>query len=256
MVYIVVVVPSQLKRFQNLLLFAGEIIYKDNYEIRKHREISDKSAAHLMSSSIKVLVVVSIGLFCFLMFPLYAYLFMNQRPMIVPIVLPFVDENTDSGYYINIAHQLVSGVVGVTAVIAIELMNCIFKNNIYAAKESIIYSLDELGTMLRENTTFSMQMQMEFRNVLIKIQDLDRFLIELCDIYYWKFFLQPIFLAYGVSASLLCYYVVSGNSNDSTFTRAKIPIFRATGLVVPALPFYVTRKYSSCVISETRLGMR
>lgn len=209
MVYAVVIVPSKLKRFQALVLFAGESIYKDHYETKKHREIDDKSARHLMSSSIKVLVVVSTGLFCFLTFPTYAYFIMDQRPMPVPVLLPFVDEKTSSGYYINIAHQLVFGVIGSSAVIAIELMNCMLKNNIYAAKESIVYSLDVLGAMLRTNTTFSLQMKMELRNVLVKVQDLDRFLIELRDLYFWKFFLQPMLLAYAVSASLLCYYVVS-----------------------------------------------
>lgn len=212
-VYAVVMWPLKRSRFQNLLLFAGEIIYKDTYETEKHWRMSDKSARHLMSSSVGVLALVSVGMLSFLMFPLYAYLAMHQHPLIVPIAIPFVDEVTDSGYYINIVHQAMFGVIGVTSVIAIELMNCILKNNIYAAKELIIYSLDILGDMLNHDTTFSEQKKAEFRNFLIKLQDLDRFIIELRDLYYWKFFLQPMMLAYSVSSALLCYYVVSKAEN-------------------------------------------
>lgn len=199
------------RRFQNLVLFAGECIYMDNYETKKHHEISDKSAKHLMSTSIKVLVITFLGVICYLGFPTYAYFFLNQLPMPVPILLPFIDETTNSGYYINIVNQVVIVVIGTTSFIAIELMNCMMKNNIHASKESIIYSLNVLTVMLNQNSTFSIDKNMEFRNMLIKLQDLDRFLIELCEVYYWKFFLQPMVLTYAVSASFFCYYVVRRN---------------------------------------------
>lgn len=180
----------------------------DHYETKKHHEISDKSAKQLLSSALKVLTIVVSGMLAYLLFPAYAYFFLNQRPMPVPILLPFIDYTTDTGYYINIAHQGLFGLIGTTGIIAIELMNCMLKNNVYAAKESTIYSLEVLAGMLKQSPTFTDQAIREFRNVLVKIQDLDRYLIELCEVYYWKFFLHPMLLAYSVSTSLFCYYVV------------------------------------------------
>lgn len=169
LVYAACMMPSGLERIQNLLLFGGEFIYKDNYETHNHWRVSDKSARHLMLTSMKVFAIVSISLICYLLFPAYAYFVLNQHPLALPVELPFIDVATDSGYYINIAHQACYSFVGIPGVIAIELLNCMLKNNIYAAKESIIYSLDVLATMLRENTTSSMQTKSEFRSVLIWI---------------------------------------------------------------------------------------
>lgn len=201
--------PTERKRFQNLTLFAGEYIYRDDYETKAHSELSHKSAIHLMRSSVKVVLVVIVGLIGFLAVPFYEFFIMNQHPMPIPIYLPFVDHKTNSGYYINIAHQVTFGTVGINAALAIEIMNCLLKNSIYAAKESAIFSMDVLETLLKQDSTFSSNKKAEFKNVIVKIQDLDRFLIELCDVYYLKFFLQPLLLAYSIASSILCFYVVS-----------------------------------------------
>lgn len=207
--YLVIMVPSKLKRFQNILFFSGELIYRDAYETKQQREVSDKSAIHLLTTALKVLAILFIGILCYAIFPVYAFFFKSQRPLFIPILLPFVDSSTTIGYFVNIVHQCAFGMMGGAAVVSIELINCLLKNNIYAAKASIIYSLGVVSGMVKQNSTDTSQIRMEWRNVMLRLRDYDRFIAELRDLHYWKFLVQPIMLTYSVAASLLCYYVVS-----------------------------------------------
>lgn len=43
----------------------------------------------------------------------------------------------------------------------------------------------------------------------MKLRDYDKFIIEFCDLFYWKFFLQPILATYCVSVSIFIFFYVS-----------------------------------------------
>lgn len=56
--------------------------------------------------------------------------------------------------------------------------------------------------------TFSYENKVEFRNILVQLQDLEAYIRELNDIFYWKFFLQPILTTGCVSLAIFAQLVV------------------------------------------------
>lgn len=50
--------------------------------------------------------------------------------------------------------------------------------------------------------TFTKQNQAEYRDVLIRLQDIEKYIAILNDIYFWKFLSQPILAVFCISLAI------------------------------------------------------
>lgn len=99
--------------------------------------------------------------------------------MLVSVILPFVDPDTDQGYYVNLAHQLYYGICGPFAIIGIEMTTCVIKNTTLVASDVIKSDLEELENVLRSDSEFTIQRAQKFHNIIVQIQDLHRFCVSI-----------------------------------------------------------------------------
>lgn len=94
--------------------------------------------------------------------------------MIVPVIFPFLDIESDEGFYINIFNQLVICLVGVITIPSIELGTSVIINNIEIAAELIANSLRDFERSIEIEDQFSKEYIWKFRNIILQMMDVDR----------------------------------------------------------------------------------
>ncbi|XP_031639326.1 uncharacterized protein LOC116351370 [Contarinia nasturtii] len=206
--YILVIFPMKKKAYQSLAFFAGDKIYtnRDQNESPAYIQVCDESAVKLLKSTSTTLGIVLFSMIILLIFPPYAFITKNDIQLPIPVILPFTDLESKNGITLNMANQVFIVLIGATGNIGIEIITCILKNNVWASTVVICYSIDEISEFI-EHPEGDMKrfIDLKFRNILIQVQDLDRFILGLSQLYYWKFFLQPIMLTFSVSFAIFFY---------------------------------------------------
>lgn len=85
------------------------------------------------------------------------------------------------------------------------------------------------------------------------------FILEMSDVYYLKFFIQPILLTFAVSLALFFYFYVSLNGSRWNYLKLYVALhfltlLRACGCPGWELQYCVTRSCTFCVTLETKLN--
>lgn len=72
----------------------------------------------------------------------------------------------------------------------IEIITCILKNNVWASTVAICHAIDEISKCIKDpkpNEKMKRSIDLKLRNILIQVQDLDRYVYSLenmCQIYF------------------------------------------------------------------------
>lgn len=112
----------------------------------------------------------------FVTFSILAFIMKNEIQLPVPVLFPFTDLGTIGGLTINMANQLSLCFIGLTGNIGIEIPTCMLINSVWITTVTICHAIDEITERLNEparNTKIAIDYC--FRNILIQVQDLDRF---------------------------------------------------------------------------------
>lgn len=140
--------PNTRKEYRRLYNFAGHFIYANSKSSLRNHSVCDRMAIDLLFSSLKTNTFV---------------------------ILPFVDPDTENGFYLNLANQLITASFGAIAVPAIELVTCVLKNNVLATAAVVKNSILELKNQMESDGLFAMDRMWKFRNIILKTLDFDRF---------------------------------------------------------------------------------
>lgn len=180
--------PTIKKEYQSLALFAGDKIYTniDEDSNPNYIKVCNESAIKLFKSTSKTIGIVATSMIILLIFPMYAYIFKNDIQLPIPVILPFTDLESKNGLTLNLANQVFMAFMGGTGNIGIEIITCILKNNVWASTVAICHSIDDISESLECPNVGAMSrvIDLKFRNILIQIQDLDRF-----DIIYYYYYI-------------------------------------------------------------------
>lgn len=159
-------------KFRNLIHFGYKYIYTTE-RCGKFANIMDKRANDLIKNTVRLFLVILIVAFLFIIYPLYLFLSKGERPWPVPIIVPFVDPDTDLGYFLCIGNQTIIGTTGILGLTSLEVLVLIMLNNLWTASDNIRYSLDELASNVRKGATITVR-RAQLRNILMQIHDLDQ----------------------------------------------------------------------------------
>lgn len=106
--------------------------------------------------------------------PLYKIMYLGEKELIIPFIIPFLDPESEHGFYINMAHQSINSVFGLFIVPASEILICVLKNNVCVAAAVIENSFMEFKIKIQENKEFSYDQTLQFQNIILKIIDFNR----------------------------------------------------------------------------------
>lgn len=158
--------------------FAGKYIYAECNSSKRRYNICDQMANQLIKDSIRTVTMVTLSMMMFSALPIFLTIFLHQQHMIIPIILPFTDPESNVGFYLNFIHQIFFGLLGPFAIVGIELCTCININAAMAAAAVARTDLEDLEIALHTNSTFTAQRAQEFRNIIVEIQDFHRYRIQ------------------------------------------------------------------------------
>lgn len=227
--FIFVLMKSTRAKMDHLYKFGGNYIFANSQITPKIRIICDKMAISLFTSSVKVNALLALSLFIVSILPLY-HTFLGENEMIIPIILPFVDPDTEHGFFINLINQLIFICLGIDAIPACETFFCVLKNTITTTATVIEISIQDFKQLVAEKKGFSAERCRQFRNIIMKIMDFNRFdnfpwpfeitknnwiqairrfVVNFTDLFYWKCLLQPACYVYAIAIGLYLFIVVS-----------------------------------------------
>lgn len=132
-------------------------------------------AIDLVKSSIRVNCLIILSFQCIIILPIYKTLFTDQREYPIPVILPFIDPDTDTAYYISLLIQYSSAGFGAIIIPACELVVSVLRNTVTAMAAVISNTLEEYQIELQTNETFTTDRGMKFRNIIMQIMDFNRF---------------------------------------------------------------------------------
>lgn len=102
------------------------------------------------------------------------------------IQLPFIDEDCVWGFHLNLMLQTVITTYGTVGNLAIEMTSCIINNTVMLCTEIISMDCKQLGNDLENRIGTSVKRLAALRNMFVKIQDVDRFICNMANLYYWR----------------------------------------------------------------------
>lgn len=173
--FVIVLLPGTRTQCRHLYNFGGDFVYANSGNSPKNQYICDKMAIDLMISSLIIYLIVIASLFLAVCVPLYKIFLTDEVEWIIPVILPFVDPDSQNGLYLNLTNQLISAAFGVIIVPATELITCVLKNNCLATAAVIENTIIELQNLLQNDKTFSNERIWQFRNIILKTMDHERF---------------------------------------------------------------------------------
>lgn len=125
------------------------------------------------------------------------------------IKLPFIDEESVWGFHLNLGIQTLIKLFGTVGNLSIEMTSCIINNTISLCSEIILFNCKQVSIKVESLGHITFATKAELREIFIQVQDLDRYILDMSDLYYWRMFSAPILITYSVSISVFCQYSVS-----------------------------------------------
>lgn len=166
----------------------------------------DEHAVRLIAVSTITTLAISLSLGLMVIGPMYAFLIHGEYATATGVILPFIDPDSVKGYACNVAIQLITALAGLVGLIATEMASSIVNNTYTMLADLVCFNMVTFSDGLNVRA-FEFRHKMELRNIFVQLQDLEVYLDEVNDIYYWKFFLQPILttgcVALGILAEML-----------------------------------------------------
>lgn len=227
--YYRIVAPIRVE-YQSIVFFAGNYIYKDSSNAKFQRML-DRRVLQLLTHVLIISGLLFTGYIVFESLPIATFLLTGKRTMVTAVQLPYFDPASDLGYYLNVINQTVLSHFIVFVNIGVDSTFAMIVNSMWAGVDIIRYSVDEMQHNFRQNGN-SVEQRRRLRNILIQIQDLDRWLPTLLPkalsavrqeinfiaysrlILKWKivfddaFLYRPITLAISIALATFCILIV------------------------------------------------
>lgn len=140
--------------------------------------------------------------------PMIRFIQTGEFVTFLAVKLPFIDDDLVWGLHLNVAVQTTITLFGTVGGLTIEMASCIVNNTIMLCSDIISFECDELSENISAAKMSSSQKFGHLRNIMVQIQDFDRFVVEMSEIYYWRLLSAPVLIVYSVSISIFCQYVV------------------------------------------------
>lgn len=176
---VIVLMPSTRARARFLYNFVGEYIFAKSPVSTRTYAIFDRMAIGIVKNTAKALLIFSFTFSITVIQSVLETFYWNERMLIVPVILPFIDPDSSKGFYINLVFQIIVGFPSIVVVIASEIVICVVRNVFITIAALTEDSISEFMTVMESNEKFSHHENMQFRSFIQKILEVYRFVIYL-----------------------------------------------------------------------------
>lgn len=191
---------------QAIVFFGRTHIYTNQVDAKLNKILDQRVNQGLRQACLVNLILLAAGL-ALVAFPIYDFVINHEQLRILPVAVPFIDLTSTLQYYLNFFQQIVFALIGVSSTLGLETSYILIINNMWAATDVIKYHLDEISNRL--HTKQPKEYQAIFRQVLIQVQDIDGYVLNMRNLGYVKYLVQPIIGTFCVSIAIFCAYQIS-----------------------------------------------
>lgn len=190
-------------------MFATDYIYPDDRDNTKWNELCDLYGKKSIKMTILFVSFILLSTAQAMIGPMIEFMKTGNLITFLAIKLPFINEDIVWGFHLNLALQTTITTFGTIGGIAIETTSFIINNTIMLCSEIISLDCIRLGDDLGMETASQNKIASKLPKIFMKYQDMDRYILEMCDLYYWRMFSAPILILYSVSILIFCQYAVN-----------------------------------------------
>lgn len=178
--YRIVVGPSRFK-FNSLLNFGGNYIYRNENQSIKFQMICEKYAKRLTKSILMGVPSMVMCNWIILVVAMYTHFRHNISITPLAINLPFFEKDSDVELLVNMIFQLTMGLYAVIGCLGLEIGECLLNNTIIAIPHVIRFNLSEFSDEFEANG-MNLKSILQLRNTFHQIQDYQRYVwhIKVC----------------------------------------------------------------------------
>lgn len=195
-------------RLRAIALFAGTHIYKDRTPTTEYERKCDQLATELLVHVILSVMLDLVSYFFIVIGP--AYVFIASNKVVVPagVIVPFMDPSSPISLIVNFALQFTSAFIGFVDTIGLEITNCFVMNSYRAMADLVCLNMRTFSDGLQPGR-FTFRQKMELRNIIVQLNDLEAYLNDLNDLYYWRTLSLPVMATWCVALGIFTQMNVS-----------------------------------------------
>lgn len=202
-------INSNRYNYRRILLFATDHIYPDKKDSSRFNELCDQYGRKSIKMTILFVIFILLSTGQAMIGPMLEFMKTGHLITFLGIKLPFIEEDNMLGFHLNLMIQTTITTFGTIGGLAIEIASCIVNNTVMLCSEVISLDCTELADKLEKGCLPTAHIVAEFRNVYVKYQDYDRYVLNMSGLYYSRNFAAPFLIVYSVSISIFCQYAVS-----------------------------------------------
>lgn len=135
--------------------------------------VCQKNIENMRKSYIMLVIVIFITIGSVCVGPIDAYLRKGIKVTPFGTKLPYFDEDSDIGFYVDISYQSLIMPFGIVSTICIELCQCMTYNTVSLCADLIEVNSNNISDRLESEQRCSVKSRALFRNILMQVQDFD-----------------------------------------------------------------------------------
>lgn len=161
--------------FNKIMTFASKYLYT-NESSTKYQEVCEKHVNAFYKTVAAIYVQLSLAHILAVMGPFYAFFFQSIRITPLATNLPFFEKASELEFAINMTLQGAMAFYSMAGNLALEMGSSAINNTISMIPDVIRFDLTEFQHEFKSNG-LSLASIMQLRNVYMKIQDFNRYII-------------------------------------------------------------------------------
>ena len=155
-------------------LYQDESILKDIVRFR----ILLNGSKRIVALTIRLLACFSFAITILVAFPFYDYL-QGNRPLVIQVILPFLDFTSGVGYYVNILYELINAVLCICGFVSSDIWYMMMILIYRQCLEFVEQNCHDLGDLMERKIDSPMERKIYLRNIILQFHDLDQWVSKI-----------------------------------------------------------------------------
>lgn len=186
----------------NLLDKFNDLYNSNNFG--KRAEVMQKCIQQIKTAFKLLFVCYLVSVSLFLINPLYDLIFLNQKTLIFPCELPFINKDTNTGFCITFAAHLIIEAYLLFGLSAIDGTFIFYAMQTSGMVGLFKLDLDELATDLTNQKSYNQkEMKAKLRQIIVNHKQFNDFVSEIIDFFYAPSYSVVVTSVFSVCSSLI-----------------------------------------------------
>lgn len=198
--------PTMVRR---VISYGKDHFYQDTHEMTDYNLMCLHSLDRLLIAYVRGISAIITSVCFAYIGALYINCIHGQRDTIFGFKFFWLEDGSDTEYYINLAFQIFFAMYFILGNIVVETGASLHENNISLSTEIIKMDITRLSEDVEYGNITEFAMKSHLRRIVWKFQAVNKLLKEYDESFYWRYFLSPVAFTYSIGLSVFAQYMVS-----------------------------------------------